>query len=154
MKRLGLFQFAGFRYAVPLPRLLRVVHRCRCFPLPRLPHGVMSVLVDESRLVPLLNLHELLFAHGAAATSADYVVLIESEAGRIALPADTTSRIVPEAKGRIISLDETDAAAKSGEFHYQRNRFAILDVDNLIMSLLQTFGIPEVSSPGAGGIND
>ncbi len=110
----------------------------------------MSVLVDDARLVPLLNLHELLFKHGAAGSLAEYAVLMESEAGMIALPADATVGIVPETKGQISFSAEMNATAKSGEFNYQQNIFAILDVDILIMSLIQALQIPGAKSCGAG----
>lgn len=136
MSRFGLFSIAGLNYAVPLPRLLRIDQQARCFRLPKLPQGVAFILVDGARLIPLLSLQQF-SGTGAGNSAAEYVVLVESEYGTVALPADETRGIVAEQKGQIRYLAESDAAAKAGEFNYRQNTFILLDIDYLTKSLTQ-----------------
>ncbi len=138
MNRLGLFRVDGIHYAVPLPRLVRIVQQPRCFPLPRLPRGVDAVLVENERLVPLLNLPMFMDIE-AVQGQPEYVVFADSEYGTIALPALETCGIVAKQKGRAIYMAGEHASIRAGEFDYLQNRFTILDIDCLTMRLTQAF---------------
>ena len=123
---------------MPLPRLVRIVQRPDSFPLPRLPRGVKAVLVDDTRLVPLLDLHMFLEID-VAQENPEYVVFADSEFGTIALPAQETCGIVAEHKGQVNYLASVHPSIKAGEFDYLQNRFIIIDIDCLTMRLTQAF---------------
>ncbi len=136
MNRLGLFQVAGLYYALPLPRLMRIDQNPRCFALPKLPQGVVAVLVENASLVPMLDLQTFLETATVQAQP-EYAVFAATEFGAIALPAEETCGIVAEQKGRANYLARVDASIQAGEFEYQQNRFIILDIDILTMRLTQ-----------------
>ena len=150
MNRFGLFQVGALAYAVPLGRLRRIVHYPRRFALPKLPQGVISVVVEEGRLVPLLNLFVLLTGQGAVTEASEYLVLAESEAGTVALPADRTCGIIPEGRGQLQSGAESGLSVRAGEFTYRQKTFVSLDIDMLTISLVQAPRQAAGSSRGAG----
>ena len=136
MSRFGLFSCGGFDYAIPLARLL-CVHQGACsYLLPKLPVAVTGVLVEKGELVPVLSLAELLQLNQSVEEEAEYQVLVETEAGTIALCAEQSCGIVAEPKGRQAAV-EAQTPGLTGEFHFQDRIFQILDIDYLALGLTQ-----------------
>jgi len=148
MTRLGLFQHQQSDYAVPLARLRTLLHRVPVFPMPRLPGGLHGVLVFSGELVPVLDLG-IFWKRGDQPGEIEYQVLIESEYGTLAIPAQQTCGIVPENKGTITAVERTEPAWLAGRFIYQGRTFRILDIDFLTMGLTQGFWSTEPDTAGS-----
>lgn len=139
MRRYGLFRIASSRYAVAMPQIIRITQDAELFRLPRLPGGVAGVLVDAGSLIPLLNLRGLLVGSCEGAESAPCQVLVWTECGRVALPAELDGRIVSEHKGRLTGGDTGESAWVSGEFWYQESGYQLLDIEFLAIEMTQGF---------------
>jgi len=133
---------------VPLFQLRKVLRDQRIFSLPKLPDGVIGVLVTESLLVPVIDPQKVV-AGASALEPADYLVLLESEYGTLAVPAGLTCGVVSEQKGTITPGDETANSWVTGQFHYQDSVFQILDIDFLASVLAQSGFKPEADADGA-----
>ncbi len=104
MNRYGLFQSGGLNYAIPLLQIRKIVQGGTTYSLPRLPQSVPAVLVDAGELIPLLSLNLLREADGKLEhVQSGYLVLVESEYGAVALPAELNGKIVAEKKEQELS---------------------------------------------------
>lgn len=136
MTRFGLFRFATADYALPLLQLRKIVHQGRGYRLPLLPAAVSEVLVERDLLVPLLNPPSAAGIDLTVIRNAAYKVLVDSEAGVVAFPADATCGIVAEQKGEVSAGPESAAGTK-GIFKYQGQEYQILDIDFLALRVAQ-----------------
>lgn len=135
MKQFGLFKFGDHAYAVPMIGLQRVVNTPALYELPRTGVWYPRVLIDEGEVVPLFDLARWLQNITASAVG-QYVVIYNSEFGRIGLPADLTCGIVSESSGGVIPVDEDeDLVGHQHVFAYNGDRYSILDVDVMIHSM-------------------
>ena len=135
MTRFGLFGCCQIDYAVPLLQLCKVVHGKNGFLLPGIEKTVVEVLVDDGRLIPLLFLPGLSHGDSGVARTAEYKIIVESEAGLIAFSADRTFGVVAENKGEILDSGENGIVGVAGNFKYKGKVFSILDVDFLAIKL-------------------
>ncbi|WP_321372281.1 chemotaxis protein CheW [uncultured Desulfuromusa sp.] len=152
MKRFGLFQLGTLNYALSLLQIQKILQGSESYKLPRLPGAVSAVLVDDNRLIPLLDLGWILkesFQQEVAQQG--YQVLVDSEYGTIALPADMTGRIVAEQKG--ILSDGTMTKEKEfgavGKFVYQNVEYNVLDINFLAIEMTQGFWQSRSDTGGA-----
>lgn len=137
MIRYGLFQYGLLGYAVPLQRMRKIVHQCAGYRLPRLPAAVAEVLIDDGQLVPLLSLPNLANSEELSPRAVEYKVLLESEAGLVAFPAEMTCGIVTERKGELLDAEGEQISGVTGIFKYQGKKFKILDIDLLAIGMTQ-----------------
>lgn len=137
MIRYGLFRFGLFTYAIPLLRMCKIIHQCSGYRLPRLPAAVAEILVDDGVLVPLIKLPILTESEDLSARTVQYKVLADSEAGRVAFPAEVTCGIVAAQKGELLDSDGEQLFGVVGIFKYQENEFKILDIDLLAIGMTQ-----------------
>jgi len=136
MNRYGLFRYGSLDYAVPLLKMQRIVHQFCGYRLPRLPTAVAEVLVVGGQLVPLLKLPTTAI-EGLSARTVEYKVLMESEAGVVAFPAEVSCGIVAEQKGDLAPADDKQFSGVTGIFKYQTKEYKILDIDFLAMEMTQ-----------------
>jgi len=148
MSRFGLFHYRGIDFAIPLEKLRRILHDQRVFLLPRLPEAVFGVLVDNGRLFPVLDLF-LVTAGERGTTRSEYMVLLESEYGVLAIPADQTCGVVSEPKGTAVPADEGAASWLIGHFLLLDKRFQILDIDILASLLARDSSLLKSDTGGA-----
>ncbi len=151
MNRYGLFQLGELKFAISLVQMQKILQDSKGYPLPRLPGAVSAVLVDNGLLIPILDLGQILGAGEPQMLAAQgYQVLVESEYGTVALPADLTGRIVAAGKG---VLSETTEKEKYlgivGKFVYQGDQFNILDIDFLAIEMTQGFWQNQSDTGGA-----
>jgi len=137
MSRFGLFRDSGVAYAIPLQRLFKVLSGECCYLLPKLPPTVAGVVVWEEQLIPQLDLARLLGGSPEVIKQADYLVLVASECGILALPANKTCGIVAEQAGELVLATDKKASGVDGEFHFQGTVFKILDIDSLAIDFTQ-----------------
>ncbi len=137
-ERLGLFRMAACSYAVPLGRLLRVIDNGRVEPLPLTPDRMSGMLIVDNRVVPLLDSAGLPGVEAGKELGAGFQVLLATEYGTIALPADTTVGIVAETRGKWIAGDQDVTGFLPEYFYYRKNRFLVLNVDDFIMDLVRS----------------
>jgi len=148
VSRFGLFSLQRVDYAVPLARLRKVLHQPRVHLLPRLPRELPRVVVADGGVVPVVDL--LCKAETESQLSApEYLILVDSECGPLALPADTTCGIVAEQKGTRSVTGEEGSPWWCGSFHYQNKTFQILDIDVLAIGLTQECPVLDPDSEGA-----
>ena len=102
MIRYGLFCYGSFAYAVPLLNMRKIVHQRRGYLLPMLPKVVAEILVDDGRLVPVVELSQITDRQEMSARTATFKVLASSVAGTGACPAEVTCGIVAEQKGQLL----------------------------------------------------
>jgi chemotaxis signal transduction protein len=137
IRKLGLFRLADSGYAVPLSRLLRVVDCGYCAPLPLIPEGMAGMLVLDDEVVPLLDSDWLPGVAADMGLSADFKVLIATEYGPVALPADATVGIVAESRCELVTPEQETADFFSDSVSYHDNRYHLLSTDLFITSLIR-----------------
>ncbi|MEA3361823.1 MAG: chemotaxis protein CheW [Thermodesulfobacteriota bacterium] len=141
MNRFGLFQIGALGFAVSLQQIQKILQNSKSYTLPRLPGGVSAVLVDAGQLIPLLDLSQVVGGGTQSEqTTQSYQVLVESEYGTVALPADMTGRIVDEKKGELstIATQEIDMGSV-GKFIYKNKEYTVLDINFLAIEMTQGF---------------
>ncbi|MFK5927347.1 MAG: chemotaxis protein CheW [Desulfuromusa sp.] len=151
MKRYGLFQLGKLNYAISLLQIQKILQGAKGCILPRLPGAVSAVLVERGELIPLLDLGQVLGENPRQERDTQtYQVLIESEYGIVALPADFIGRIVTEQKGTLsaIAAKEKDIGS-TGKFVYQNKEYNILDIDFLAIEMTQGFWQNQPDTGGA-----
>ncbi len=150
MGRFGLFQLGELNYSLPLPQIKKIRQGAALFALPRLPEGVVAVLVDDGQLIPLLDLNMLTEAPaGLADAGSGYQILVDSEYGTVALPARLTGKIVTEGKGELLAAKESQPAWIAGEFVYQGTKYMIIDINFLAVEMTQNFWYKQPDPRGA-----
>ena len=137
MSRFGLFRAHAVAYAIPLPRLLKVLSGEHCYPLPRLPRTVTGVVVWDEQLIPQLDPDRLLGCSVEVVGQAVYQVLVASDCGILALSADQTCGIVAGESGELVTVTDKANPGITGDFHFQGAVFHILDIDSLAIDLTQ-----------------
>lgn len=125
----------GKGYAVHLGRLLRVEDSGEAFRVPLTPDGVVGALVVDGDLVPMLDSSWLTGVADGRNTVVPYKVLIATEFGPVALPADTTIGIVAAGRGEWVTSEQEFEYLQSKVFRYRGGEYSVLDVDMFIMSL-------------------
>lgn len=136
--KIGLFRLGDYGFAVPLNRLLRVVD-CGCFaPLPLIPVGMAGVLILDGALIPLLDSAWLPGVAAGKGLTADFKVLIATEYGPVALPADTTVGIVAGNRCQPVAPVQETADFFPDSVSYRDRRYLVLNVDVFMMSLIRS----------------
>lgn len=136
-RKLGLFRIKNSGYAIPLDRLLRVVECGFCAILPLAPKGMAGILVLDDEVIPLLDSNWLPDVVAGQGLSAPFKVLLATEYGPVALPADTTIGIVPESRCERGVLEQGLADFFSDSVSYRGNRYQVLNVDVFMVSLIR-----------------
>lgn len=149
MKRFGLFQLGRLNYAIALLQLQKITQDAVTYSLPRLPLSVSAVIIDDGKLIPLLNL-DLFFGAliQTESTAAGYQVVVESEYGSVALPADLNGKIVAEKRGTLTTASPADDAWVVGGFIFQNIDYKILDINFLAIEMTQNFRLNQSDSRG------
>lgn len=139
MNRFGLFQIGDLGFAISLQQIQKILQNSKSYTLPRLPGGVFAVLVDADQLIPLLDLSQIVGGGTQLEqTTQSYQVLVESEYGTVALPADMTGRIVDEQKGELSTIAPQKIDMGSvGKFIYQNKEYSVLDINYLAIEMTQ-----------------
>jgi len=138
MDRYGLFRLESGGFAVPLERMLRVIEAGQVTWLPLMPEQMAGMLIVDKRPVPLLDTSWLHGTKVGAGLSAPYQVLIATEFGPVALPADTTVGIVATGRGIWASAECDREYFLSESFCYRGGIYPVLNVDKFIMSLTRS----------------
>jgi hypothetical protein len=133
--KLGLFRLAGVGFAVPLRRLLCVLDRVKAEPLPLLPKGMAGMLVIEDEIIPLVHSGFLPGVDDGVALAAEFKVLVTTEYGTLALPADVTVGVVAQNRCEALAHDPV-ADFWPEAVGYRQNRYLVLNVDIFIMDLI------------------
>jgi len=150
MSRFGLFQIGQFKFAVSLQQIQKILQNSKIYNLPRLPKGVAAVLVDAGQLIPLLDLQQMMGSETQRQATQSYQVLVESEYGTVALPADLTGRIVDEQKGELSTMVAHKVNFGSvGNFIYQNEEYSVLDINFLATEMTQVFWQDQPDTGGA-----
>ena len=151
MKRYGLFRIGKLNFAILLLHIQKILQGSKGYILPRFPRTVSAVLVDDGQLIPLLDLGQLFGEHSQAERPiGSYQVLVESEYGIVALPADLTGRIVAENKGVLATIAKEDKDFGTvGRFIYQSEEYKILDINFLAIEMTQGFWQNQLDTGGA-----
>lgn len=134
-ERLGLFSFTGNGYALPLSRLVRVLETGHVYPLPLVPQGVEGMLIHGSELVPLLGCRWL--TRDVMPVVAGIQVVVASEYGTMALPADKSQGIVTESRGNRQPVTESESDFWVDNFFYQGGSYRVVNIDALAASLIR-----------------
>ncbi len=151
MSRFGLFWIEGFGFAIALEQIKKILQNSKVYKLPHLPGTVSAVLVDAGQLIPLLDLSQLVGAGPQLGqVTQGYQVLVESEYGTVALPADLTGKIVAQQKGELSAFVEQGANFGAvGKFIYQSEEYNILDINILAIEMTQGFWQKQPDTGGA-----
>lgn len=151
MRRLGLFKIGEFGFAVSLPQIQKILQNSKSYLLPRLPEAVSAVLVDAGQLIPLLDLSQMVGEKLLSGQSTQgYQVLVESEYGTVALPADLTGQIVAEQKGELATIATQEVRFGTvAKFIYQGEEYNVLDIDFLAIEMTQGFWQNQPDTGGA-----
>ncbi len=150
MKKVGLFHIGEFAFALSLECIVKIVQSAKLYKFPSLPMLVSGVLVNDNSLVPLID---SVCVYGAKVTQSElassYQVLVSTEYGVVALPANLSGKIVATTKGEFLELtDDVDIIGAVGKFLFASDEYYILDVNSLAKEMTQ--GIWQ-SQPDTGG---
>ena len=150
--RYGLFRVGILNYAISLQQIQKILQGSRGYILPRFPGAVSAVIVDDGELIPLLDLGRMFGEKlEKVLTSKSYQVLVDSEYGTVALPADSTARIVSEHKGVLSKGTAKERVLGTvAKFVYLSEEYNILDINFLAIEMTQGFWQSHSDSGGAG----
>ena len=139
MKRFGLFRVGNFGFAISVPQIQKILQNSRGYMLPRLPGVASTVLVESGQLIPLFDLEQMFGGEALRDESSQgYQVLVDSDYGTIALPADFSGQIVAEQKGEQLPVTVTEKTLGiSGQFVYQSVEYHVLDINFLAIEMTQ-----------------
>ncbi len=136
-RKLGLFLLENCGYAVPLDRILRVVDCGFCTTLPLASDRMAGMLVHDDEVIPVLDSNWLSGVVAGQGLSADFKVLITTEVGTVALPADTTVGIVAENRYEQVASEQETTDFFPESICYRNNRYRVLNVDVFMLSLIR-----------------
>ena len=150
--RYGLFRLGTLNYAISLQQIQKILLGSKGYALPRLPGAVFAVIVDAAELIPLLGLDRVLGENEQKELkSKSYQILVDSEYGTVALPADSIVRIVSEKKGTLLKSPSKERVWGSvAKFVYLSEEYNILDINFLAIEMTQGFWQSHSVSGGAG----
>jgi chemotaxis signal transduction protein len=150
--RYVIFQGGSLNYAISLQQIQKILQGSLGYILPRLPGAVSAVIVDDGKLIPLLDLGRMFGEkHQEVLASQNYQVLVNSEYGTVALSADSTPRIISEQKGTLSKGNANERIwGTVAKFVYLSEEYNVLDINFLAIEMTQGFWQSHSDSGGAG----
>ncbi len=119
------FQVGGERYAVPIEHVDHVLESRGLCGLPGAPRHVLGALVSRSRVVPVLDLRQLLGLEGGGMSDLTKVVVVDMEGEAFGIAAELVD-------GRQELLRATLTKPPEGAFLFLTpDRLTVLDVTHL-----------------------
>lgn len=119
------FQVGGERYAVPIERVEHVLEARGLCPLPGAPRHVLGALVSRSRVVPVLDLRQLLGLEGGGMSDLAKVIVLEVGEDAFGLATEVVD-------GRQELLRSGLSQPPPGPFLYLTpDRLTVLDLEQL-----------------------
>jgi len=119
------FQVGGERYAVPIEQVDHVLESRGLCALPGAPRHVMGALVSRSRVVPVLDLRQLLGLEGGGMSDLAKVVVVDVSGDAFGIAAEVVD-------GRAELLRSTLSQPPPGPFLFLTpERLTVLDVVQL-----------------------
>lgn len=119
------FQVGGERYAVPIERVEHVLEARGLCPLPGAPRHVLGALVSRARVVPVLDLRQLLGLEGGGMSDLAKVIVLEVDEEAFGLAAESVD-------GRQELLRSSLSQPPPGPFlHLTPDRLTVLDPEQL-----------------------
>lgn len=119
------FRVGGERYGVPLETVDHVLESRGLCPLPGAARHVLGALVSRSRVVPVLDLRQLLGLEGGGMSDLSRVVVVEAQGEAFGLAAE-------EVEGRLELARAELSRPPPGPFlHLTPDRRTVLDVERL-----------------------
>ena len=119
------FRVGGERYAVPLERVDHVLESKGLSPLPGVPRHVLGALTSRSRVVPVLDLRQLLGLEGGGLSDLTRVVVVHTGEEPYGLAAEVV-------EGRLDLVRSELARPPAGPFLFLGpERLTVLALDRL-----------------------
>jgi purine-binding chemotaxis protein CheW len=119
------FQVGGERYAVPIERVDHVLESRGLCPLPGAPRHVLGALLSRARVVPVLDLRQLLGLEGGGMSDLAKVIVVEVGEEAFGLAAEVVD-------GRQELLRSTLSQPPPGPFQFlTQDRLTVLDLEQL-----------------------
>jgi purine-binding chemotaxis protein CheW len=119
------FQVGGERYAVDVAAVFQVIEARGLSPLPAAPAWLLGAVVARTRVVPVLDLRQLLGLEGGGMSDLAKVVVVEQDGEAFGLAAESV-------EGRIDVPREGLTATAGGSFVWiAPDRLGLLDLGKL-----------------------
>lgn len=119
------FRVGGERYAVPTGAVVQVVEAKGLAPLPASPPWLLGALVARTRIVPVLDLRNLLGLEGGGMSDLAKVIVVEEGGEAFGIAAEAL-------EGRVEVPQEGRARPASGPFAWiAADRLALVDLARL-----------------------
>jgi len=99
------FGLNGTRFAISLAVVQRVVRVVEISPVPESPIGVLGVINVAGQIIPVIDLRQLLHLPEAEIEVSDFLILVRSSKGRMALLVNEVLWIIERAEDEIIPAD-------------------------------------------------
>jgi chemotaxis signal transduction protein len=136
IRKVGLFRIGNSGFAVPLERLLRIVSDGFSSALPLIPEGMAGILVLDNEIIPVCDSNRLSAVASGNGLNAAYKILIVTEYGTVALPADMTVGIVAENRCERVASSQEDGVSP-GSIRFRDNLYQVLHIDTFMMKLIR-----------------
>ena len=150
MKKIGLFRIGEFAFAVPLEQILKILQDATQYTFPCLPSVISGVIVNDDSLVPLFDSVKVYGGSAPQGGGAGYQVLVSTEYGVVALPANLSGKIVATTKGEVVEFTtDPDVVGAVGKFLYASDEYYILDVNYLAIEMTQGIWQSQPDTDGA-----
>lgn len=119
------FEVGGERYAVPVEEVFQVVDAGALSPLPAAPPWLLGAVVARARIVPVLDLRQLLGLDGGGMCDLAKILVVEHGGEAFGLAAEVVEGKVELPRDRL-------SAAAEGPFAFLApDRLAVLDLGKL-----------------------
>jgi purine-binding chemotaxis protein CheW len=99
------FGLNGNRFAISLAVVERVVRVAEITPVPDPPAGIRGVINVAGQITPVMDLRQQLHLAEAEIEISDYLILIQSNQGRIALLVNEVLWIIERSRDDIVPAD-------------------------------------------------
>lgn len=119
------FQVGGERYAVPVEEVFQIVDARALSPLPAAPAWLLGAAVAQARVVPVLDLRQLLGLDGGGMTDLAKILVVEHGGEAFGLAAEVV-------EGQVELPRDGLTAAADGPFQWiAPDRLSVLDLGKL-----------------------
>ncbi len=105
--RIVVFSLDEPRYALPLSAVERVVRAVEITPLPNAPEVVQGMINVQGRIVPVVNIRELLHLPAREIYCGDHFIIARTQLRTVALVADYVAEIRECTGSEMVSAGET-----------------------------------------------
>jgi purine-binding chemotaxis protein CheW len=137
------FRLDGNRYGLSIGHVERIVHAVAVTPVPESPQSWLGIINVQGRVVPVVNLRQMLGLPEKEIDPGDNIIIAGSENRSAAIVVDGVEGIVEDAAAGFAESDDHRHAAGRGMSVFKNRDGFVFLCDRIVQGALE--GAPELS---------